>query len=281
VSGLIATKALGNRFSPAKRTHHKLRVPKADDTDVATRFTTEIKKELGAFLKASVLFGSCATGTAHDASDIDVLLIIDDVTHPITDELTLHYQQLVTKTAAQISKRLHLNTLKLSNFFEYCREGDPVIISMLRDGHVLHDTGFFLPAQLLLQQGRIRPSKEAIWTYYARPENTLRSARKHILSACVDLYWAAIDSSHAALMTVGQVPASPDHVPELLERALVQRGLLPAFVPKVVRELYQLQKSITHRELKEVTGHQYEAYWTETLKAVDALRTVVERKPPA
>jgi hypothetical protein len=206
--------------------------------------------------------------------------VVDDVTHRITDEVTAHYQQLVTRIATRTSRRLHLNTLKLSNFFEYCREGDPVVISMLRDGVILHDTGFFAPAQLLLQQGRIRPSREAIWTYYSRPANTLRSAQKHILSACVDLYWAAIDSAHAALMSVGEVPPSPEHVPELLEHALVRRGLLPVSVPKAVRELYRLQKGILHREVREVTGEQYDLYLTEALKAVDALRTVVERKPP-
>ena len=252
----------------------------ANDAAIAMRFATEAQARLGDFLTAAVLFGSCATGEAHGGSDIDILLIVEDVAHTVTDETTAAYQQVVSGIAAKTSPRLHLNTLKLSNFFEYCREGDPVVINMLRDGAVLHDTGFFRPAQLLLQQGRIRPSREAIWTYYARPANTLRSARKHLLSACVDLYWSGIDSAHAALMSVGEVPPSPEHVAALVERTLVKKGLVPASVPRILHELYQLQKAIQHREIKEVTGTQYDAYCTETLKAVDALRTVVERQPP-
>jgi hypothetical protein len=48
----------------------------------------------------------------------------------------------------------------------------------------------------------------------------------------------------------------------------------------MMRELYHLQKAIAHREVKEVSGEQYDVYWRETLQLVDALRTLVERSPP-
>jgi predicted nucleotidyltransferase/uncharacterized protein (UPF0332 family) len=255
--------------------------PKKDDYEVAVRFANSLDRELGEFLKAAVLFGSCATNHATPLSDVDVLVVIDDVGRVITPEVTEAYRLIVHKAAAKASPRLHINTLKLSNFWEYCREGDPVVMNMLRDGVVLIDRGFFGAAQLLLDQGRIRPSKEAIWTYYKRTENTMKSARQHILSACVDLYWSAIDASHAALMSQGEVPPTPEHVPDMLQHILVKKKLLDAKYPKVMRELYHLQKGIMHREIKEVTGEQYEQYWHETLRLVDALRTVVERHPPA
>jgi hypothetical protein len=256
-------------------------MPGQDEEQLARTFVDAVRKDLGDFLCAAALFGSCATNHATKLSDIDVLLIIDDVANVVTQELTESYQLVVRGNATKTSPRLHVNTLKLSSFWEYCREGDPVIVNMLRDGHVLLDRGFFAPAQLLLQQGRIRPSKEAVWTYYARAGTTMRSARKHILSACVDLYWAAMDASHAALMSVGEVPPSPEHVPDLLERKLVSRKLLASHYPKLMGELYHLQKAIAHREVKEISGEQYEGYWKETLRLVDALRTVVERHPPA
>ncbi len=272
---------MGKKFSPERRQRHRHAAPKEDDARIAERFAHALEQDLGDFLKAAVLFGSCATNTVTDLSDIDVLLLIDDVTYSVTAEMTDAYRLVVQGHAAKASARLHLNTLKLSNFWEYCREGDPVLVNMLRDGHILIDKGFFAPAQMLLQQGRIRPSKEAVWTYYARTSHTLRSARKHVLLACVDLYWAAMDAAHAALMSVGEIPASPEHVPELLERKLVARKLLAPHYPKLLRELYHLQKAITYRELKELNGEQYEGYWRETLRLVEALRTIVERHPPA
>jgi len=267
-------------FSAQERKRHSHRQPKADDHTIAQRFATMVDHELKDFLKSAVLFGSCATNHATNVSDIDVLIVIDDIGHIITPQVTSHYQAIVHSAVAKTSGRLHINTLKLSNFWEYCREGDPVMTNMLRDGVVLIDKGFFAPMQLLLEQGRIRPTREAVWTYYTRTTNTLRSARQHLLAACIDLYWSAMDASHAALMSVGEIPASPEHVADLLEHALVRKGMLDKHHPKVMRELYHLQKAIQHREIKEITGEQYDAYWNETLRLVDALRTVVERAPP-
>lgn len=273
---------MGKQFSAPKRkkVHHER--PNEDDYDVAVKFAKACEKDLKEFLAAAVLFGSCATDKATNLSDIDVLMVVDDVSFHVTADMTEAYRLVVHGHAAKTSPRLHVNTLKLSNFWEYCREADPVVVNMLRDGHVILDRGFFRPAQLLLQHGRIRPSREAVWTYYARSPNNLRSARKHLLYACVDLYWAAMDAAHAALMSVGTIPPTPEHVPDLLEQKLVEeRKLLAKRFPHHMRELYHLQKSILHRELRELSGEQYEGYWRETLQLVDALRTIVERHPPA
>jgi predicted nucleotidyltransferase len=264
----------------AKQRHPVHQQPKKDDHELALKFAQAVDKELGDFLKSAVLFGSCATGHVTPLSDIDVLLVVDDVGHQVTSQVTDEYRATVHKVATRISSRFHINTLKLSNFWEYAHAGDPVVINMLRDGVILVDKGFFAPAQLLLEQGRIRPSREAIWTYYARTSTHVRSARQHLLAAGVDLYWAAIDASHAALMSIGETPPTPEHVPDLLEHVLVKRGLLNKRYPRIMRELYHLQKSILHRELKELSGEHYAQYWAQTLELVDALRTIVERHPP-
>jgi hypothetical protein len=270
---------VAKKFSVAQRAKAPKAEPAVVDRDIAVRFAKALDEEFGSFLHAAVLFGSCATGVAGKESDIDILIVIDDVRHVVDDEVTERYRGAVLKNQKRVSKRLHINTLKLTNLWEYCREGDPVIINMLRDGLPLIDKGFFTPAQLLLSQGRIRPTREAVWTYYARTSNTIRSSRQHLLSACVDLYWAAIDASHAALMSVGVMPPSPEHVPDLLERELVKKGMLEARYPPMMRELYALQKAIAHREVKEISGQQYDAYFKETLQLIEHLRTVVERMP--
>ena len=264
-------------FSVRERKRASVKEPKKDDYSIAVKFSKLVEKELGNFLKAIVLFGSCATNKTTSQSDIDILIIVDDIGRIVTPEVTEAYRLIILKCAT--SNRLHLNTLKLSHFWEYVRQGDPAVINMLRDGVILMDTGFFGPIQLLLDQGKIRPTKEAIWTYYARTSNTMRTARQHILSAAMDLYWAGMDASHAALMSVGEMPPSPEHVHELLEQVLVKKKLLAPQYPKIMRELYQLNKAILHRDIKELSGEQYDAYWQETLRLVDALRTVVERYP--
>lgn len=247
-----------------------------EDKKVAERFAHAVNRELREFLKAAVLFGSAAKHT-HPAvgSDIDVLLIIDDASIMITPELTEAYRVIVENLAKRASLRLHINTLKVTNFWEHIRAGDPVIINVLRDGVVLVDKGFFRPIQALLDMGRIRPTRESIWVYYGRVPVSLQNARSHVLQACVDLYWAGIDASHAALMAVSAIPPSPDHVPAMLEEHLVRKGLLAKKYPAMLKELYTLSKKIEHREISTVSGAQYDTYSATTEDLVEALRKIV------
>ncbi|MCJ7757484.1 MAG: hypothetical protein MUP24_05005, partial [Gillisia sp.] len=83
-------------------------------------------------------------------SDIDILIIIDDVRAELTAEFVEAYRVIVEKIAFKISKKLHITTLKLTNFWDYTRAGDPIVINMLRDGIPLMDYGFFEPLQILL-----------------------------------------------------------------------------------------------------------------------------------
>ncbi len=266
-------------FSIEKRNRVLAKEPKKDVHKIASAFSSAIDKEFGPFLKAVVLYGSCTEHPTAAHNDIDVLVIVDDVENIMGPEVTEAYRLVVHKHVMKISPLLHINTLKLSSYWEYARSGDPVLLNMLRDGVILLDKGIFAPMQLLLDQGRVRPSRESIYTYYARTGASLRAAQQHILGACTDLYWAAIDGAHAALMATGEMPATPERVPDMLE-GLVKKKLLDKKHVRVMRELYHLQKSIERRDISEITGEQYQLYWKETVALVEALRTIVEMKNP-
>src|SRR3989344_2412738 len=173
-------------------------------TDLARKFTQRIMKEFGTFIRGVVLFGSAArfedTGKG---GDIDILVIIDDVSIVLQGEFVEAYRLIVHKIVGELSPKLHITTLKFTSFWEYVRNADPVAVNMLRDGVALLDTGFFEPMQILLQRGRIRPTVESVWNYFVRAPATLANSRWHIMQAMLDLYWAVIDAAHAGLMRVG------------------------------------------------------------------------------
>ena len=81
-----------------------------------------------------------------------------------------------------------------------------------------------------------------------------------MLNAVIDLYWAAIDAAHAALMTVGEVPPSPDHASEVFGRRLVRTGKIKKKYEDYLNELYKLSKRITHKEVREISGREYDYY---------------------
>jgi len=245
--------------------------------DLAFTFSKKLLKETGGFVKGIVLFGSAARKRQR-SNDIDVLIIIDDVDIQVTRELVEGYRIIVKKIVEEVSEKLHITTLRYTTFWEYVRAGDPVAVNILRDGVPILDNGFFMPLQRLLYTGRIRPSAESLWTYYSRAPMTIQNAKSHVLQGTVDLYWAVIDSSHAALMKVGEVPPSPEHVPELLQEKLVKAGLLDKKYPGICREFYHLSKNIINREVKDISGELFDHYLALAEDYVAAMRKVVEKE---
>lgn len=249
------------------------------DINLARKFAKLMYKEMGGFLKGIILFGSSVKTPGAKYRDIDLLVILDDVSVVLSKELVETYRIITQKVVSNVDpQRLHIQSMKFTQFWEYVRAGDPVAINILRSGLALIDTGFFDPLQALLDQGRIRPSEEAIYTYFTMAPASLHRSNQHMLTACIDLYWAAIDAAHAALMKLGEIPPSPEHVADLLERRLVKYRHINRKYSDVMRQLYRLYKKIVHREIKTVSGKEYDKYKKLSETFVYGMKKFIEKK---
>ncbi|MBI4439548.1 nucleotidyltransferase domain-containing protein [Candidatus Woesearchaeota archaeon] len=264
------------KFQIPRKANPNLELYNKSDMDIATQFAAEIEKELKAFLRAVVIFGSSARGTQTKGSDVDVLLVIDDTLVDITPELVEAYRLIVQRYIMKISPRLHIISLRFSSFWEYVRNGDPIAINILRDGVALSDTGFFEPLQMLLKKGRIRPTQESIWNYFVRAPNSLHNSKWHVLQGTIDLYWGVIDAAHASLMKLGEIPPSPDHVADMLEQKMVRKGLLEERYATTMRKFYKLSKDITHRNITQISGVEYDKCHKEAQEFIDRMRKFIE-----
>ena len=264
-------------FDIPKRPNPGMEHYRKEELDIAQKFAEGINKEMGQFIKAIVLFGSSARRSSTPQSDIDVLVLIDDLSIIVTNDVSDAYRMIIQKVISKTSKRLHIVTLRLTAFWEYMKNGDPIGINILRDGISLSDTGFFDPLQLLLKKGRIRPTKESIWTYYVKAPATLNNARWHIMQAVIDLYWAVIDAAHAALMSQGSVPPTPEHVSDMLDEVLVNPGILEKKYSQTMKSFYARAKSIMHRETTEIKGADFDKYLQEANEFVDRMKIFIDR----
>ncbi len=246
------------------------------DLEIAHKFANEIHKEMGKFLNAIILFGSSARQTAGPHSDIDVLVLIDDQSIVVTRDVADAYRIVIQRIIVKVSKRLHIVTLRLSAFWDYIRNGDPIGINILRDGISLLDTGFFDPLQLLLKKGRIRPSKESIWSYYSKAPSTLNNSKWHLMQGVIDLYWAVIDSAHAALMSQGAVPPTPEHVSDMLDEVLVKTGKLEPNYSKIMISFYERAKAIMHHEVRNIKGSDFDKYFDEANAFVERMKRFID-----
>lgn len=265
------------KFEIKKKTNPNIVNYPTEDFNIAKSFSKRVQNEFGDFLKAVVIFGSSARKTAVERSDIDILIIVDDLSIRMTSEVIEAYKIIVEKIIGNTSTKIHLTSLTITSFWEYIRAGDPVGINILRDGVALVDHGFFEPLQALLKQGRIRPTNESVWNYFGRAPRTLVNSRWHILQATLDLYWAVIDSAHAAIMKQGEIPPSPEHVADIMDKVLFKEKLVTKKYIDTMKKFYKIMKQITHREMKEIKGDEYEKLYREADEFVDKMQDIIEK----
>ena len=99
-------------FKTTKKVNPNLEKYHKHDLDLAYSFTAKMHKEFGTFLKAVVLFGSTSRGK--EGNDVDILVVVDDTSLVIDQDVTEAYRLITEKIVANVSKRIHVTTIKFS-----------------------------------------------------------------------------------------------------------------------------------------------------------------------
>jgi len=258
----------------------------AEVEDIVERFGKAMKDELGQLIKSVVWFGSevrrgLAPGkrdirdAALFGSDIDVLIVFDDQINVLTPEVVTAYRVVTEKTAADISKRLHITTMPLTKFWDYSLKGDPILINMLRDGKPVMDDGCFGMAQKLLSSRGIEPSREVVWIYLGRGPMSMANSHWNLKEATLDLYWAVMDAAHSALLRYGIAPDAPEHLVELVDGNLVKRGVLHKRYLYILGEFMNMGKMLMSGDVQKVSGDHYDRYRHEAEQFLKAVKDVL------
>ncbi|MDP6139333.1 MAG: nucleotidyltransferase domain-containing protein, partial [Candidatus Woesearchaeota archaeon] len=112
------------KFDLPRREHPNLEKYEKHDVNLSYRFANDIYKEMGGLIRAVIIFGSAARERTTAKSDIDILVIIDDLTVSLSPEVLEAYRVIVNKTIVKVSTRLHITTLRFTSFWDYMRNGD-------------------------------------------------------------------------------------------------------------------------------------------------------------
>ncbi|MFH0869340.1 MAG: nucleotidyltransferase domain-containing protein [archaeon] len=263
---------------PTKR--DELRKIKIDREDYKTAYdlAAKIYKKFGPLVLSVVLFGSAAKGEEKKESDIDIAVIVDNVSQIWDEEVVSYYREELFKIMRDEPRRdkFHMNTVTLSTFWDNIRVGEPAILNMLRYGVALLDLGFFEPLKYLLLLGRIKPSVEAIYTVLNRTPWHMLRARVKVLSSIEDFYWAMVDSSHAALMTNGKTPPSPEHIADMLTETFVNQKRIAKVYVDWYNELYALSHEIKNHKIEHITGEQYDKWQKRTAQFVQIMEKITK-----
>ncbi len=237
----------------------KLKTP----NEIAMDFAAKVHKKFADIVKATILFGSQAKGEAVSGSDIDIVIIIDDASINWDMELTAWYREELRKLieAQNYGRELHINTVRLSTWWRDLFHGDAVVINILRNGQALIDlAGFFNPLKALLLQGNIHSTPEAVYSALQRAPRHLARSKIAILNSIEGVYWCMVESAQAAIITLGKIPPSPEHITKMLKETFVDSKVLKLDYVLWYRDIYAMHKSISHGELKEVKGFEIDQW---------------------
>ena len=234
------------------------------EREIAADFATKVYEKFDQMIKSIVLFGSSAKQIATPDSDIDIIIIIDDVSVNWDQELIAWYREELGKLIKlnPYSKALHINTVKLSTWWDDMMRGDPIILNILRYGDALIDHGgFFNPLRVLLKEGKIRSTPESIYTLLQRAPGHLTRAKQSMLAVVDGLYWTMVDSAHAALIAAKVMPSSPENIPKVLTEEFVKKKKLNKKYVAYYSEIHMVAKEIVHGNLTMIKGKQLDDWF--------------------
>jgi predicted nucleotidyltransferase/uncharacterized protein (UPF0332 family) len=249
-----------------------------NEKDIAMDFAVKVYEKFNKMVKSVVLFGSQIKGNTKQKSDIDIMVLIDDASISWDEELIAWYREELSRLiqANPYQKDLHINTTKLTTWWNDLSRGDPVVLNILRYGVPLIDFGgFFEPLKILLQQGKIKPTPEAIYACLERTPYHIGRSKIAELNAIEGLYWAMVDSAHAALMATKQMPPSPEDVPKMMQEIFVDTGNLKKQYVDEYAQLLTLHKSIVHKEISDLRGVEIDMWQEKTEKFVQEMTRLV------
>lgn len=245
------------------------------EREIAMDFAQKCYQKFDKLLKSIVLFGSTSKGTNTAQSDIDIILILDDAIVKFDDKLILWYREELGKIiqTSPYKKELHINTIRLTTWWNDLLKGDPVVLNIIRYGEPIIDFGgFFDPLKILLQDGRIKPTPESMYAMLNRiPMHIVRSKSAE-MSAVEGCYWAIVESAQALLMAINIVPPSPDHLPIMIREHFVDKNLLKSYHVNNIRDIYDMHRKIVHGEIKDIDGKIIDDFQN---KAEDFFKTCV------
>ncbi len=236
--------------SKKKSKKSKKKIRREDALKLVKKFSERAVEEFGPFIKSIAVYGSYFKEKEKKTSDIDVLVLVDNASFEVDKKAAAQYRLMLAKMMEKFDKekKLHVNTVTLTSFWDGFRAGDPIVLHILRSGEAIVDTGFFGPLQMLLKAGRVKPSPEAIAVYYARGDRFVEIADNRIKDAVYDLYWAMIDSAYATVLATGKIPSEPEEITKDLKKFVDKRWLGKTYL-KSIKRMQRLAKKIEHKKV--------------------------------
>ncbi|MFZ8855752.1 MAG: nucleotidyltransferase domain-containing protein [Candidatus Nanopusillus sp.] len=221
--------------------------------DTILNFSKDLIEKVDGLVKSIVLFGSYVENKENEKSDIDLLIIIDDVyAKDLNITVPFYFDNLNKILADEKYKKIHVTTLTLSKFWEMILNGDPLVLDILRKGEPIIDpAGIFGSLKKMLENGLIKTSPEYLEIMKKRAEEGINYANLMLIKAFEGLYNSVVTISQYYLIKNNINIYSPEDILNKFEE-LKKKRKISSEVYNYYKKVYEYMKKIEHREIRNV-----------------------------
>ncbi len=221
-------------------------------------FSNELINKVDGLIRIIALFGSYSKGKESEKSDIDLLIVVDDVYNRWDKVTSTFYFDTLNKILSKKEfSKFHVNTLPLSVFWDMVRKGDPLIVNIIRTGKALIDPfGLFGSLKKLLQAGKIIPSEEAIEAAKLKVDFNIRNFKLNLIKAFENIYLIFVNAAQYFLMKRGYTYIEPEDILNALKKELGEIDIVEWY-----RDILEKMKKISHGEITEIKGEELDKYF--------------------
>jgi len=217
-----------------------------ESNEVLGSYFKEILARYGKVIKAMWIYGSVVRGEGKSTSDIDLMIILDDVSTEITQNDLLEIKEFAYELSEKF-KELNVHPqrpLTSTDFLDSLVSGEPWIITSLRDAVSIYDPSNFLETinKLIEKEPDKITETEILLT---RAEYSLLNARKIMVeNITTNLFNILVNSSKMILSQIDVVPPSNSTIDEVLIESFRSEKLIKHGDIEFLKEMNDVQKKV-------------------------------------
>ncbi|MCJ7478942.1 MAG: nucleotidyltransferase domain-containing protein [Candidatus Nanohaloarchaeota archaeon QJJ-7] len=241
-------------------------------------FSDKLVEKLEDKVKCVAVYGSVSRGEHTHESDIDTFVVLDDTKlgQDVPKEAKDKIRKKVTDLAKEVDDKITIQYLSfLTEFWDSIRKGEPLMVSVLRNGETVYDVGIFAPAKRMLERGKIQSSREAVQKRLKLAASGYKKAEKEVKSSIpFKLEQAMANAGQAPVMLLGEMPPEKQDVGDALEKLFIEEDRLEEKYAEHARDIAEFaDKGEKHPE--EVSAEELEEMMEKTDEFIRRMHELV------
>ncbi|BBL45498.1 nucleotidyltransferase [Nanobdella aerobiophila] len=224
-----------------------------DINNIIINFSKDLIEKVDGLVKTIALFGSYAQNKENKKSDIDILILIDDIyANDLNISIPFYFDNLNKILSKEEYKKIHPTTLTLTKFWNMILNGDPLILDILRKSNVIFDSsGIYGSLKRMLENGMIKTSPEYLETMRNKSQELYNYSYFLINKSFESLYNSVIYLIQYYLIKNKINVYSPEDIVEKLEE-LKKNKKIKKDIVEYFREIYDTMKRLEHKDIDKI-----------------------------